>query len=289
MDILLEKQAIKELCDRSFARWSLAALTDYGLVILSIYFATVYPEPIVVFIAVLLVGSRQSAIYSLAHEGIHMRISKNRMVNDTLCHYLCCLPLGTTMTATRKGHMEHHKYLKTPKDPEAPLFATFLFKVPASRARIALIFCLCLCGVGAFYTLWGIRRFTNPDISVLTRTTAFNVLLMALLVITGQYMALFIWFGALMTSYAAFSYIRDWTEHAGVEYAHRFRPNLLLQWLVFPHYIWLHYEHHKYPNVPGYNLPLARAQSLTNPNEPPVMTLEAVFDHIAEAQSNEYK
>lgn len=280
---------LKKLSKITFSHWIGMAIVDWSMIVAAIVAATINPTWWVIVLAIILVGSRQSALYSLAHDGIHKRICKNRKLNDFLCHYLCCLPLGTTMTATRAGHMSHHYNLKSLQDPEMPLFATFLFKVPASTTRVIVLFIACLLGLGAFYTLYGIRRFTNPDLTVLWRTTAFNLLVIAILLLTEQYTALAIWYVSLVTSFAAFSYIRDWTEHTAVDYAHRFTPNLFYRLLVFPHNIWLHYEHHKYPNIPFYHLVILTEQVMSDRDYPPVTSLPEVFHYLAQATSNKYQ
>ena len=283
-----QRETLRALSQISFNRWFTDCMLDYAMIIAAIVAATQANSIAVTALAIVIVGTRQSAIYSLAHDGIHKRISKDPKLNDLLCHYLCCLPLGTTLTATRKGHLDHHAFLKAADDPEKPLFATFLFKVPASRLRVTVLFIACMCAIGAFYTLWGIRRFTHPNFEVLWRTTVFNLLIIAVGVLTGQYMALFVWYVSLVTSFAAFSYLRDWTEHTGVDIAHRFNPSWLFRVIALPHNIWLHYEHHKFPLIPYFNLIEARDKVLTGEDEAPVTSMSHVFGHISQLKVNHY-
>jgi fatty acid desaturase len=72
-----------------------------------------------------------------------------------------------------------------------------------------------------------------------------------------------VWALSLFTSFWAVSRVRAFTEHvslswSGKETSHRFSAGYLTRFFFFPHNTWCHYEHHKWPQVPFYNLPKLR-------------------------------
>lgn len=86
-----------------------------------------------------------------------------------------------------------------------------------------------------------------------------------------------LWFAALGTSFGAVFRLRVWTEHLGIAGVHRISARLIYRLIFLPHNTWYHFEHHRFPSVPFWNLPKARALE----TETPVDTLEGLFASYA--------
>ncbi len=87
-----------------------------------------------------------------------------------------------------------------------------------------------------------------------------------------------VWTWSLLTGFWAIFRFRTWYEHVGLEQAgqegtHRFSANPVVRFLFFPHNTHCHYEHHRWPSVPYYNLPALREFV----KERPVLTSKEVF------------
>ena len=72
-----------------------------------------------------------------------------------------------------------------------------------------------------------------------------------------------VWAISLITGFWAVFRVRAFTEHVhvpmkGKETSHRFTAGWLARFYFFPHNTYCHYEHHKWPQVPFYNLPALR-------------------------------
>jgi fatty acid desaturase len=83
---------------------------------------------------------------------------------------------------------------------------------------------------------------------------------------------------ALGTSFGAVFRLRVWTEHVGTADVHRISARLFYQLIFLPHNTWCHFEHHRFPSVPFWNLPKARALE----TETHIDTLEALFSSYAD-------
>jgi fatty acid desaturase len=69
-----------------------------------------------------------------------------------------------------------------------------------------------------------------------------------------------LWFFAQATTYFSVLRIQAWYEHSlsGADTNRYQIPNFLYR-ALFPHNIWVHFEHHQNPGIPFYNLEAARA------------------------------
>ena len=103
------------------------------------------------------------------------------------------------------------------------------------------------------------------------------------LILWATFFSLTLWFGAawvfglwvwsIVGGFWAVFRVRTWTEHVGVpengkETCHRFAPGWLVRFLFLPHNTYCHYEHHKWPQIPYYNLNKLRALDRSKPVTP---------------------
>lgn len=73
-------------------------------------------------------------------------------------------------------------------------------------------------------------------------------------VVTQNLALVAFWFISAVTVFWALFRIRMYSEHTGTTSTHRFRRMPLMEYAFFPHNTWLHFAHHKHPNIPFYRL-----------------------------------
>jgi fatty acid desaturase len=274
------KKAVITLSRLEPWKWVAWALADWTVMIGAVAVAGRINHWAVYIICTWIIGTRQHALGVLGHEGVHRLISRNRKLNDRLCAALCFWPLATSMDAWKQFHLEHHRNVGTEDDPEivgkraiSPRFDT-----PTRRSTITLYFLLDLFGVGVinhakFREATPFLNLKDPLDKQVMRIVLFGSVL--LLIVSGFWWVIPMWFGGLVTAALAGIRMRLWFEHVGADDTHRWHlPLLLRPWL--PHNIWYHYEHHKFPAVPFYNLPALRRLD----DSEPVISLDQVLTLI---------
>ena len=241
------------------ATWLADVLLDWSLIVCAIWLS--YLSVAFLPVAWVIVGCRQHALAILGHDGAHWHVSNNRMLNDFLTYALVFVPLGFDLLAYRRFHLAHHAYLGTHRDPEIFLKGRSRFYgLPRSQGRILAEALLVCCGAGIpqivdFYRLL-LREASNKlrviGVSMLAATG------LVVLCVCGLWWAAAVWIACLLTTNWAFFQLRVWTEHQGTTGTHRIATNWWQRFWYLPHNTWLHWEHHRHPQVPYYSLPSAR-------------------------------
>ncbi|HEY4125023.1 MAG TPA: fatty acid desaturase [Rhizomicrobium sp.] len=283
------------LSEPSAARWLGALAADYaivGLAMAAAYSAFAFAQKsgfaampligavVVIVLAVIIIGTRQHAIMILAHDGSHGQVSRNRRLNDLLTNLLSLWPFGVGLSGYRKFHFAHHRYMGTDADPEyihkkksAPAY-----DLPATPGHIVRLALTGLFGEGSDDQIYFIVYVMARDN---LRDKAAPVLVWgAIGLVLWHFNAWWVaalWFSALATSFGAVFRLRVWTEHVGTAGVHRISARWIYRVLFVPHNTWCHFEHHRFPSVPFWNLPKARALDTATP----VGTLEALFSSYA--------
>ena len=277
----LPKELIRELTRRSAWRATAAVLSDFAVLAAAIALALVYwPNPLVLVPAVIVIGTRQHALFVIAHDAAHYLLYERRWLND-LVGRVCAMVQGLSMCTYRVIHRLHHNNLYGELDPDTALHGGY------PRGRMYLIRKLLkdLSGLTAWktyaYFLGGapaLNTATNVALRPLDDTSAKlraearsdrNMVIglhLALLVVFAasgyliQYLVL--WVLPLVTVVQAILRLRAIAEHgATTDFSSPLtaaRTNLgsaWLRWVIFPHNVNYHIEHHLYASVPQYNLP----------------------------------
>ena len=229
---------------------------------------------------VILIGTRQHALFVLAHEAAHYRLFEGRGLND-LAGRLCATLQGLSMRTYRVIHRLHHNNLYTELDPDTALHGGY----PRGKAYLVKKLLKDLSGLTAWktyaYFLGGapaLNTQTNVAVRPLGDTSSklrdearhdrdavilFHIGSLIFFAWTGfllQYMVL--WILPLVTVVQAILRLRAIAEHgATTDFSSPLtaaRTNLVpawLGWLIFPHHVNYHIEHHLYASVPQYHLP----------------------------------
>jgi len=117
----LPKALIQELTRRCAWRASAAVLEDFAVLAAAIALALVYwPNPLVLVPAVLIIGTRQHALFVITHDAAHYLLYEQRWLND-LVGRLCAMLQGLSMCTYRVIHRLHHNNLYGALDPDTAL------------------------------------------------------------------------------------------------------------------------------------------------------------------------
>jgi fatty acid desaturase len=277
----LPKEVLQELTRRSAWRASGALAADVAVLTAAIASGVhFWPNPALLLAAVLLIGTRQHALFVLAHEAAHYLLYEKRWLNDAVGRACAAAP-GLSMCTYRVIHRLHHNNLYGPLDPDTALHGGY----PRGRAYLIRKLLKDLSGLTAWktyaYFLGGtpaLNRSTQlavrplDDTSAKLRTEArqdrnavivLHAALLGFFAWSGylaQYLVL--WILPLVTLVPAILRLRAIAEHgATADFSSPLtaaRTNVApvwLEWLIFPHHVNYHIEHHLYASVPHYRLP----------------------------------
>jgi fatty acid desaturase len=277
----LPGEVVQKLTRRNAWRASAAVVHDFAVLALAIFLGLYFwPNALVVLICIVVIGTRQHALFVVAHEAAHYLLYDNRRLND-LVGRVCAMLQGLSMCTYRVIHRLHHNNLYGELDPDTALHGGY----PRGRAYLVKKLLKDLGGLTAWktyaYFLGGapaLNTSTNVALRPLDDTSpklkeaaridrnlviVFHVAALALFAWSGylvQYLVL--WVLPLATVVQAILRLRAIAEHgATTDFSSPLtaaRTNLgpgLLRWALFPHNVNYHVEHHLYASVPQYNLP----------------------------------
>lgn len=277
----LPKELIARLTQRSALRATLAILADFAVIAAAIGVALrFWPDPLVLLAAIIIIGSRQHALFVIAHDAAHYLLFRNRRLND-LAGRACATVQGLSMCTYRVIHRLHHNNLYGELDPDTALHGGYprgkiylLKKLLKDLAGLTAwkTYAYFLGGAPALNTATQVALRPLDDTSAKLRAeakhdrnvvVAFHVLLLLGFALSGhllQYLVL--WILPLATVVQAILRLRAIAEHGATsDFSSPLtaaRTNLgpaWLRWLIFPHNVNYHIEHHLYASVPQYNLP----------------------------------
>jgi fatty acid desaturase len=232
--------------------------------------------------AILIIATQQQALFVLAHEAAHYRLFQNRRVND-IAGRLLAAAVGLSMCSYRVVHRLHHNHLYGDQDPDIALHGGY----PRGKAYLLRKLAADVIGLTAWKTYryflgspaananTGVAQRPLDDTLPALRQAARNdrwlvacvqlgmpVCIAMLFGWKGIAMYLLLWIVPAVTVLQAILRVRAICEHgapAGYESAlQAARTTIagpLLRFVLFPHHVNYHIEHHLYPAVPHYNLP----------------------------------
>lgn len=279
-DIL--RQEIRKLERPSLARYLARVAGNWLEVGAILGLAAWWWTPPVIGLAVLLLGTRQHALAMLAHDGAHYAASRTRWLNDSLVCLLVFYPLYGGLDGYRHFHFTHHRTTGRDDDPELAYKRAFAadWSLPLSWGRLLRLLLRDLTG----QNLHQIVRLgaQAPPRSWADRVgpAAWNLVAALVLARLGALWVAGLWVAAFCTAHWAVFRLRVWTEHVGTRGTHRIHAGPLARFFIVPHNTWYHWEHHRYPGVPCWNLPAVR-DLLGARQVLPLETLFEVLEHEA--------
>jgi fatty acid desaturase len=277
----LPREIVLCLTRRSPRKATAAIAHDVAVIAIAITAALhFWPNPVMLVLSIVVVGTRQHALFVIAHDAAHYLLYERRWLND-LAGRACATVQGLSMCTYRVIHRLHHNNLYGELDPDTALHGGY----PRGRAYLIRKLLKDLSGLTAWktyaYFLGGapaLNTATNVALRPLDDTSgklraeakrdrnvvvAFHVLALVVFAWAGYLVHyLVLWVLPLVTVVQAILRLRAIAEHgATTDFSSPLtaaRTNTgpaWLEWLIFPHQVNYHIEHHLYASVPHYNLP----------------------------------
>jgi len=269
-------------------RWVRDVILDWTWIAAAFAVYAAFESLLLLPLAALVIGSRQHALGLLGHEATHRTAFPNKRSNDVVGALSTAWPLFVLIDhGYRPWHLKHHRWLGTKNDPELGYRGFRPYSLPVTRRKIALWFCLDLVGLGVVDLSKFQREVFPKQVWRLWGPVLWFACLAAVTIWTDSFWIFGLWVWSLVAGFWAVFRVRTWYEHVGLENAgregsHRFSANPLIRFLFFPHNTHCHYEHHRWPGVPYYNLPGLRALV----GGRPVLKAADVFDRFDECDGS---
>ncbi|HMJ10998.1 MAG TPA: fatty acid desaturase family protein [Polyangiaceae bacterium] len=228
----------------------------------------------------IIVSSRHLALAILMHEAAHCLIVRSKRLNDVLGNWLAAYPIMVETSIYRGIHLQHHRATWTDADPDRALATPFPI-TKQSMVRKVLRDLTGRTGYSRYKMIARLSAGLSPygqglEGKALGRALAdfaknqrgfliTNALLLAGLSAAGAPEAFFLlWWLPALTGYSLVLRLRSIAEHAVVsdpnDELRQTRTTLAPFWLRFliaPHHVNYHLEHHLFMFVPHYRLPRA--------------------------------
>ncbi|MHA7901084.1 MAG: fatty acid desaturase family protein [Henriciella sp.] len=236
-------------------------------------------QPVLIILAVPIIGARQLGLAVLMHEAAHGGLARNKGLNDFFGHWLSGAPIGGSLKAYRPYHLQHHKFAQQPEDPDLVLSAPFPITQESLRRKIIRDL------TGQTFFKQRYNQFANalghnirPGKSAGNRMQAAreaavpflitNGILLLFLSLLGSWWAFFVlWLLPMATWNMMVTRLRNIAEHAVVpdhddpmRHARTTRASLLERVFIAPYWVNYHCEHHMFMHLPFYRLAEAHMQ-----------------------------
>ncbi len=279
----LSSDEIKHFTKLSNLRGLQALATTWLMIAACFVLVTLFPNPLTIAVAMVILGGRQLALAILMHDCSHYSLFKTRSWNDFLGAWFCGYPVWLDLRRYREHHWRHHRLAGTREDPDDALVSNY----PVSRSsfiRKALRDLSGLSGIKRIYGLilmdLGFIEFTvsstvkkvdqtgrtavdvvragfqNLGPVILTQGVFFGVLLFF-----GEPLLYLLWVASYLTTFSLILRIRSIAEHALTDYDPDPRKctrttyaSPLARVTVAPHRVNYHLEHHVLMMVPYFRL-----------------------------------
>jgi fatty acid desaturase len=247
--------------------WQAARLVAANWAMIAAIFAGValWTNPLSVVLGIVLLGGRQLGLAVLMHECGHRTLFADRKANAWVGQWLCAYPVMTDMDRYASGHINHHRYAGSERDPDLPNYQAYPIGRDSFRRKIVRD----LTGQTGVKLLAG--RFRNRDALFGSQlgssgTGGFvvvSLVMFAVLHAFGHGALYWMWPAAFLTSYLLFARLRQIAEHGGVpdlfdpDPRRHTRTTIACWWerlFVAPNFVNFHLEHHLAAAVPCYRL-----------------------------------
>ena len=276
---LLDKHQLSQIREKNDFRNIFALCLDWGLIVFGLSIFYYYPSALTFISAVILIGSRQFALAVLVHDGAHNLLFSNLKVNDFFSQWLCAYPIFQDNRVYRPYHLKHHRFTETEDDPDLALSAPF----PITKVSFFRKVLRDLTGITGF------RRYSQALTSIL-KTDGDNIpdrlkgiwfkihgflitnILIFLAISFFFHWSLYflLWWLPAFTYYSLIIRIRNIAEHCvtsgstDLDNTRTTLTNPIVRFLMAPHRVNYHLEHHLFMMCPWYNLPKAHKMMIQN-------------------------
>lgn len=284
LDHRISPQKVRELSEIRVWIPVLFILADWSLIFSAAWFCGSHWSIGLYVLTVAWIGGRQHALLVLMHEAAHHHLLGKRKWDDLVSDLFLAWPHFITTRGFRASHFLHHRWTNDPRDPDIinERNAPDEWKYPMPLGKLCWMLSKRFLGLGNVVVILYILQVTGNKPAdkkqeasvkgyVLARAGFYLLLALALTLFHGWKPYLLFWIVPTFTYLPFVLRLRRIAEHYGVEREHPYNlsrttfPNLLERFLLAPHQIWVHIEHHLYPSVPFYHLPKLHRELLKLP------------------------
>ncbi len=254
---VLSAEEIQPFLVRSDLRAWWIVLVNFSIIGLAFALPVIWPNPLTVLAAMLLLGGRQLGLAVVYHDCAHSVMFRTRWLNDLVGHWICGGLLNTSMYAYRAYHLKHHRFAGTKDDPDLGIASAYPATPESMRRKIARD----LTGRTGIKALRAQLKALRPR-----RNAPFlisHVVLLTILTLAGAPWAYLLWWAGYLVTHQLITRLRFMGEH-GVAMdrlsadARENTCTTLVSWwerlLVAPNFVNYHLEHHLNAAVPCYRL-----------------------------------
>lgn len=208
----------------------------WGTIAVTLAVVALLPHPLVILVALFILGGRQLALAVAMHEAAHNSLFRRRALNEWCGQWLSAYPVFQDMLRYRQHHLSHHRYTGTDQDPDLKLASDF----PITRASFARKVLRDLSGItgakvmlGSLLMLGGRMRYdVSGNVQMIDQSQftlgqqlanawrglrgplVIQLLLVAACWACGAPWLYLVWLGAWMSTAQLFLRIRSISEHA---------------------------------------------------------------------------
>jgi fatty acid desaturase len=271
----IDHKSVRALSVPSNLRGVADAIFVWGFIVLAIVAANAVNRWYAYLIAIAVIGSRQNALATLAHESWHSLAFSSRGVNHWVGAWLYSYPIGIPYYHDRERHLRHHREVGYDYDPDWVNYSNQNRESPfrALRYLASLLF-----GALLFSTLLSFATRGRPRISLssvqnpnptsgmlgeLGRSLLCQGVLFLMAMFAFHWWTYFLlWLLPLATFAGFFANFRSFIEHVAasddVTPEQRLRDieaSPVARFFLSPSHFNYHALHHAHPSIPHYNLP----------------------------------
>jgi len=259
-----------------------------------------FPNVLTFLLSVMVIGSRQFALAVLAHDGAHNLLFSNEKINDFVSQWFCAFPLFSDNRPYRPYHLAHHRFTESENDPDLSLSAPFPITKASFRRKV----------IRDLTGQTGFRRYSIALKSIFSseadnfagrikkisdKISGFfisNLVIFSLIAIFSHWSIYFLlWWIPAFTYYSLIVRIRNIAEHSvtpgdtNLNNTRTTKASLLTRYLLVPHHVNFHLEHHLFTNCPWYNLPKVHEMLKGEPLRDKMCIEESYFSVLRKATS----
>jgi len=303
---LLDPAEVRALARVSDLRGAVDLALVWGVILLAMAAADRSGSWLVGGLALVVIGSRQNALATLAHEAWHRLAFSNASVNHAIGAWAYAYPIGIPYFHDRRRHLRHHREVGLAHDPD---WINYTSEGRETPLRVLAYLASLLCGRLVLGTAWNLLVRRQPRIAVdepesRARSSGPTVSgeLLRIAILQGLLFAFFwaafswwtypvFWALPVATVGGFFANFRAFLEHASAsgsaspsERLRDFEVGPLEAFFFSPCHFHYHALHHAYVAIPHRNLPRAKRLILEKHPRYPLEVqrgyLASLFTHL---------
>jgi fatty acid desaturase len=279
---LLTTQQLAEVRERSTWRGALMVAHAWTTILAAVALVAVWPSPLTLLAAIIIIGSRQLGLAILMHDGAHGALHPDETTNLRLSQWFCAYPILAETRAYRRYHLKHHAHTQTDQDPDLILSRPF----PITSASYRRKFIRDITGQTGFEqrkaqllnALGDANKPLGQRLQSLWATlgpqiTTNIIIATTLTTLVGWWAYPLLWIVPNLTWNMVVTRMRNIAEHAVVpdstdplRNTRTTVANRLERLTLAPYYVNYHLEHHLFFYVPAYNLPKIHSWLMSGPH-----------------------